>query len=465
MSKIKDIVSGKDESDQSIQDAVKQIKDLSITEHNELSNSSNTPILNFLQANVEELYKFNKQTLENNSEKFSSELLKEKIQQVIKLMKEKEDQAISENKAQYYFLLGKTGSIVHPVDEECVNALSKAVKLNPAHLDAWNSLGECLVHLKKFSEAKYCFLASLKHGKSKVILRNLSIIMRESQLLNNTNVKESLELGIEYAKEAVELDSSDGESWTILGNAYLSLFFRKQEDKILRQSINSFEKALQDPAAAQNADLHFNRGVALKYAEIYTEALISFEKASLLDPMWTTAKDTLEDLIKYLKSTQTLYQRKGQMKNKRLQQMTNSLDENCLGLYKDKINSTKGQVVLKLCPILQLELGLNTDKVVCGRVVCVVYNQEPVPYTFCLVDKDLSCIVVSVYNLAQGKGPIIGDSVAIPEPFMCQIEALFKGQTYAYPSIRVNLPLTMVVNKKCISSECVSQPQFLSKQF
>lgn len=50
--------------------------------------------------------------------------------------------------------------------------------------------------------------------------------------------------------------------------------------------------------------------------------------------------------------------------------------------------------------------------------------------TFCLVDKDLSCIVVSVYNLAQGKGPIIGDSVAIPEPFMCQIEASFKGQVF-----------------------------------
>lgn len=60
----------------------------------------------------------------------------------------------------------------------------------------------------------------------------------------------------------------------------------------------------------------------MKYGEIYTDALASFEKASLLDPQWTIAKDTLEDLIKYLKSTQTLYQRKGQMKSKRLKQMT-----------------------------------------------------------------------------------------------------------------------------------------------
>lgn len=68
--------------------------------------------------------------------------------------------------------------------------------------------------------------------------------MRESQLLTNENLKESLNAGIEYAKEAVDLDSTDGESWAILGNAYLSLFFRKQEDKLLRQSINSFENAV-----------------------------------------------------------------------------------------------------------------------------------------------------------------------------------------------------------------------------
>lgn len=68
--------------------------------------------------------------------------------------------------------------------------------------------------------------------------------MRESELLSNENLMESLEAGIEYAKEAVELDPADGESWTILGNSYLSLFFRKQEDKLLRQSINSFEKAV-----------------------------------------------------------------------------------------------------------------------------------------------------------------------------------------------------------------------------
>jgi len=68
--------------------------------------------------------------------------------------------------------------------------------------------------------------------------------MREAQLLTSENVKMCLCAGIEYAKQAVELDNTDGESWTILGNAYLSLFFRRQDDNLLKQSINSFQKAV-----------------------------------------------------------------------------------------------------------------------------------------------------------------------------------------------------------------------------
>jgi len=73
------------------------------------------------------------------------------------------ESALAENKGRYYYLLGKTWSVTHPVNDECINVLSKAVKLNPTLLEAWNALGECLVHLKRFSEAKFCFLASLKH--------------------------------------------------------------------------------------------------------------------------------------------------------------------------------------------------------------------------------------------------------------------------------------------------------------
>lgn len=52
-----------------------------------------------------------------------------------------------------------------------------------------------------------------------------------------------------------------------------------------------------------------------------------------------------------------------------------------------------------------------------------------------MVDKELFCIVVSVYNLAQGKGPIIGDSVAIPEPRMIHVDVTYKNQVCPFTNL------------------------------
>jgi len=56
-----------------------------------------------------------------------------------------------------------------------------------------------------------------------------------------------------------------------------------------------------------------------------------------------------------------------------------SLNSSCLGLYNKKIKTIRGQVMLEYVPLSNLEIGLNINKVICGRVVCVVYSQEPVP--------------------------------------------------------------------------------------
>ena len=45
---------------------------------------------------------------------------------------------------------------------------------------------------------------------------------------------------------------------------------------------------------------------------------------------------------------------------------------------------------------------------------------------FCMVDQDETCLPVSVYNLAQGSGVKIGDSVAIPEPYLQHVKVDFQ---------------------------------------
>nr|CAD7462443.1 unnamed protein product [Timema tahoe] len=68
--------------------------------------------------------------------------------------------------------------------------------------------------------------------------------------------------------------------------------------------------------------------------------------------------------------------------------------------------------------------------------------------TFCMLDKAETCVAVTVYNLAQGKGVIIGDTVAIPEPYLSQVRFKYKDKEYQLDCIRVESPLVLVVNGK-----------------
>lgn len=49
-----------------------------------------------------------------------------------------------------------------------------------------------------------------------------------------------------------------------------------------------------------------------------------------------------------------------------------------------------------------------------------------------MVDKQGTCVVVTVFNLAEGKGVIIGDSVAIPEPFVTDVDFTYKQDVSLY---------------------------------
>ena len=70
----------------------------------------------------------------------------------------------------------------------------------------------------------------------------------------------------------------------------------------------------------------------------------------------------------------------------------------------------------------------NEGKVILGKVICSVHSEQSVPFTFCMTDRKGNCIAVNLYNLAPGKGVIIGDSVAIAEPNFRKIDIEHKGQ-------------------------------------
>ena len=70
------------------------------------------------------------------------------------------------------------------------------------------------------------------------------------------------------------------------------------------------------------------------------------------------------------------------------------------------------------------------------------------PFTFQIMDKDESILVVTLYNLSPGKGVIIGDSVAIAEPYLTNINFKYKDKQYQFGLVRVESPLVLVINGK-----------------
>lgn len=70
------------------------------------------------------------------------------------------------------------------------------------------------------------------------------VLRQEPTTIHELRVK-NIQHGVEFAKEAVSLDTTDGTSWTILGNAYLSSFFTIAQNPLtLRLCMSAYAQAV-----------------------------------------------------------------------------------------------------------------------------------------------------------------------------------------------------------------------------
>ncbi|KYN39802.1 Tetratricopeptide repeat protein 5 [Trachymyrmex septentrionalis] len=362
---------------------------------------------------------------------------------------------IDGSRAKYYYLKGRALNVVDRFIPQAEELLSKAVKLEPKLIEAWNELGECYWKNDDIKQAKNCFVGALQHDRNKASLRNLSMVLRQEQTSSFEERIKNIQQGVEHAKEAVSLDTTDGISWAILGNAYLSSFFTvAQSPSTLRSCMSAYMQAEKDIIARSNPDLFYNKAIALKYQEEYNLALQSFENAMALDPLWETPRNKRDELLQYLKDIQNSINNNGYVKPKRLYQLIRALDVKHLGPYKDGAYTYGGKSIkLDLIPLQELTLGLNMEKVVFGKVICWIQDSDCVPFAFCLVDEQKTCVVVTVYNLAKGRGVTVGDSVGIPEPFVIHQKFSYMSNDFDYKSIRVETPIVLVVNGRKLGRE------------
>ncbi|XP_066603128.1 tetratricopeptide repeat protein 5-like isoform X2 [Prorops nasuta] len=338
-----------------------------------------------LTEKVNSLYLFRDHYFENHCLKDAVKKVsevEERMKETLNKFDEYKGYEIDGSRAMYYYLKGKTFNVIERFNPQAEELLSKAIKLEPSLIEAWNELGECYWRNNNIQQAKNCFIGALPHGRNKVSLRNISMILRHENAETTEQRVKNIQDGVEYAKEAVSLDTSDGTSWLILGNAYLSSFFVISQNPLtLRLCMSAYNQAEKDVIAKSNPDLFYNKAVALKYQEEYKLALHSFERAMQLDPTWEGVKNKNDELLKYLKDIQSLFSSYGKLKAKRLHQMLKALDLKHMGPYKGgSYTSGDKTVKLDLTPINNLVVGNNTEKVIFGKVVCWIQDSDCVPF-------------------------------------------------------------------------------------
>ncbi|XP_066252294.1 tetratricopeptide repeat protein 5-like [Euwallacea similis] len=411
-------------------------------------------VIKFLEEIINKVYNYKETYFETHSIEQAinkNQDIESLVTQNLAIFNKHEKMALNANKACYNYLKGKLLNVYPTYSKEAEALLSKAIKLDPKLVDAWNELGECYCKIYDFVKAKSCFEGAMKEKKNKISLRNLSIILRQESNKSQEEKQKNVEQGLSFAKEAVQLDPQDGNSWAILGNAYLYYFFVVQQNpSVLKQCLSAYSQSEKYIVTRTSSDLHYNKAITFKYQEEFKLALETFHQSSLYDPTWDSPKVKESQLLKYLQEIQELVTSKGKLKPKKLQQIVQMIDSKQLGPYGGgSYTSSTGQKA-KLIEVSydSLKPGLNEEKVVLGKVICSVRNEDTVPFTYCSIDKTGSVIVTTVFNLANGKGVIIGDSVAIPEPYVTDVDFNYKENNFRFRLVRVETPVIMVVNSK-----------------
>ncbi|KAJ8268747.1 hypothetical protein COCON_G00113540 [Conger conger] len=254
------------------------------------------------------------------------------------------------------------------------------------------------------------------------------------------------------ARQAVQLDLTDGLSWYVLGNAYISLFFTSgQNPQVSQQAMSAYAQAEKvDRTASSNPDLHFNRATLFQYEEMYGSALAGFSRAVALDPAWEEPPERERQLLDYLDRLTALVNNKACWDSRRLRSMLSSLSPAALGPSSSpQFCSPSGRTgSLEPRCLSALAHGPNPGAAALGKVVFSLAPEGRMAFTFGMVDGEENCCAVMVYNTADSWGVLIGDTVVIPEPQVKRHSVTHKDKSFDLRSIRVDSPLLLIVNGK-----------------
>ncbi|VDM39908.1 unnamed protein product [Toxocara canis] len=383
--------------------------------------------------------------------------------------------------AEHSLLCGRILNICIEYDPRCEKHLIQAIKLNPHLADAWHELGECLWKKKDCEAAVDCFKKSLSHERTAKSMCALSSALRQLAVSTGDKKKqeELREEATRLCAEAVRIESGSGVAWHAFGNSLLTDFFAKgqSDEQILwlpslavpgrRSAVQSgfcwlsgtalehilrccsprrsrdgtgprrrptsaeknareaYEKALTIDEGRLNADLHLNYATALEFEQDYARCLRHMHIASSSDPELFGAKEKYETLCSFLMRLSEAVRRKGKLKAKRLLEFQRSLSKTECSQYQSfSVRSKNSEKrASREADFDSLHEGLNENIIIAGKVVGIVPNPDSIPFAFVGCDKNGSCLAFTVYNFSPKFGMVIGDSFAVADPFIVDVEA------------------------------------------
>uniref|UniRef100_T1IG83 Uncharacterized protein n=1 Tax=Rhodnius prolixus TaxID=13249 RepID=T1IG83_RHOPR len=232
--------------------------------------------------------------------RFQHEEIVKRGEALEEIMLRHQENLIRENEFLFLLKIGQLYSLTKKDKKVAMDVLSKVVEHDPNVAEAWDALAVCYWDLHDCEKAKFCLENSLRQGRRKVPLRNMSVICRKLSNKYPDKKFSFLEECINLAKEAVEKDVKDGISWGVLGNAYLSAHFKLMKDMdYANLALTSYKEAV-NMGTTFNAELYFHQGYVNAFCENYKEALTSLDNAIALDTVKQEPFLLKNELISFL---------------------------------------------------------------------------------------------------------------------------------------------------------------------
>eukprot|EP00512_Aurantiochytrium_limacinum_P005475 CAMPEP_0171510682 /NCGR_PEP_ID=MMETSP0959-20130129/527_1 /TAXON_ID=87120 /ORGANISM="Aurantiochytrium limacinum, Strain ATCCMYA-1381" /LENGTH=447 /DNA_ID=CAMNT_0012048129 /DNA_START=243 /DNA_END=1583 /DNA_ORIENTATION=- len=316
--------------------------------------------------------------------------------------------------------------------------LFQAVKLHPRRAGVWNCLAELLWRDGDLKQAHDCLLSSLEQSPDKVTLRNLSMLLRKLEGSAKEKADHMSE-SIIRAKEAVALDINDAESWYVLANAYMAMFFAMSHDhRDLESALKAYYRSENLETGRNNPDLFYNRAQVLAFMEHFSSAIADYERADMLDRS-LGAGALAKSLREQVKSTAMHIDSKGRIKPKRLATLRASLEEYI---------AQPGHEQISVC---DLDEGPNTNINIHVKVLMGISASGSPVSTFLALDYKGNIFALSIFHLDETTQSRLGsakENISISDPLL-RTTIL---DNHRYQSIQVQHPAHVSLNGRQLHS-------------